>query len=453
MINESVFKAYDIRGVYPAEIDADFAYKLGRALVLLISKENPNKKLTIGVGRDMRLSSPELTEKLIAGILDQGADVADLGLVSTPSFYFGVANYDYDAGIQVSASHNPAQYNGFKMVRAKAVPISGDTGIMELKDLMLADVFPEPESLGEKKDNNAVLQDHVEFALRAADTEEIKPLKVVLDTANAMGGPMFEKMFKALPCELIHINAELDGTFPAHEADPLKDENNRQLQKKVIEEQADLGIVLDGDADRIFFIDDSGKTIEPAIVRGILSMIFLRENPGAKICYDIRPGRITRDMIEENGGEPIVTKVGHSLIKEKAREAGAVFAGESSGHFFLKTKLGIFELPMIMALKLLVEFSKAGKKVSEYIKPLQKYNHSGEINFAVEDKNAVFERLKEKYATNLVYDFDGVTFEWPDWWFNVRASNTENKVRLNLEAIDPEIMERKKSEVMEVINS
>jgi len=263
---------------------------------------------------------------------------------------------------------------------------------------------------------------------------------------------MFKKFFDKLPCELIHINAELDGTFPAHEADPLKDENNKQLQDKVLETGADLGIALDGDADRIFFIDNEGKTIEQSIVRGILAKLFLVKNPGATICYDIRPGKITEDMILENGGKPVVTKVGHSLIKEKAREVGAVFAGESSGHFFVKLPFGIFETPMIVSLFLLQELSEAGKTVSEYIKPLQRYFHSGEINFSVEDKDAVFNKLKEIYKENLKYDFDGVTFEWEDFWFNVRASNTESKMRLNLEARTKEIMEEKRGEISLVIN-
>ncbi|MBT4722769.1 phosphomannomutase/phosphoglucomutase, partial [Candidatus Falkowbacteria bacterium] len=263
--------------------------------------------------------------------------------------------------------------------------------------------------------------------------------------------PMFEKLFAKLPCELIHINANLDGTFPAHEADPLKEENNKQLQDRVIKEKADLGIALDGDGDRLFLIDNEGKIVDPAIVRGILAKVFLAKNSGAKVCYDIRPGKITEDMIREYGGEPIVTRVGHSLIKEKAREVDAVFAGESSGHFFLKLPFGFFEVPMIVTLKILEELSVSGKTFTDYIKPLQKYFHSGELNFEVDDKQVVFDRLKEKYSDNLQYDFDGMSFEFDDFWFNVRPSNTENKVRLNLEAKTEEIMIKKKNEVSLII--
>jgi phosphomannomutase len=450
-IKDGIFKAYDIRGVYPEEVNEEVAYRLGRAFARMIFEETKKTEIKIVVSRDMRLSSPELSESLIKGLTDQGANVVDIGLASTPTFYFGVAKFGYDAGVQVSASHNPKQFNGFKMVRQNAIPVSGETGIMDLRDQVVENNFKEVAKKGtvEKLDN--VLDEHVAFSLNYNGQEKIKPLKVVVDAANSMGGPMIEKLFEKLPCELVKLNFELDGTFPAHEADPLKDENNKQLQEKVKEEKADIGIALDGDADRIFFIDNEGKTVEPAIIRGILAQVFLRKNPGAKICYDIRPGKITIDMIKEAGGEPVVTRVGHSLIKEKAREVDAVFAGESSGHFFLKMPFGMFEEPLTMILKILEELSTAGKSFAEFIKPLMRYFHSGEINFEVADKQVVFDKLKAKYGANLQYDFDGLSFEWPDWWFNVRGSNTENKVRLNLEATTEEIMKEKREEVSTLI--
>lgn len=450
-MNLGIFKAYDIRGVYPEEVNEDVAYRLGRAFAQMIFDELKKNAIKIVVGRDMRLSSPQLSESLIKGLTDQGADVVDIGMVSTPTFYFGVAKFGYDAGIQVSASHNPKQFNGFKMVRQNAIPVSGETGIMKLKDAIIKNEFNKVKKKGSVEKLKNVLDEHVAFALSSNGQEKIKPLKVVVDAANSMGGPMMEKLFEQLPCELIKLNFELDGTFPAHEADPLKDENNKQLQEKVKEVKADLGIALDGDADRIFFIDNEGRTVEPAIIRGILAQVFLRKNPGAKICYDIRPGKITIDMIKEAGGEPIVTRVGHSLIKEKAREVGAVFAGESSGHFFLKMPFGFFEEPLTMVLKILEELSISGKTFSEFIKPLMKYFHSGEINFEVSDKQAVFDRLKEKYGANLQYDFDGLSFVWDDWWFNVRGSNTENKIRLNLEATTEKLMKEKRDEVATLI--
>lgn len=451
VISSSIFKAYDIRGVYPDELNEEVAYKVGCALAELIKKETKKERLTIAVGRDMRVSSPTLNENVIKGITDQGVDVVDIGLVSTPTFYFGVSYFGYDAGIQVSASHNPAKYNGFKMVRAAAVPVSGETGIMEIRDKVIAGDFSEAAEKGKVTKRENVLEEQIKFALQHADIKTIKPFKVVIDTANGMGGPLMEELFKYLPCELEKMYFELDGTFPNHEADPLKKENLVDLQNKVIETGADLGIALDGDADRIFFADDKGKVIEPAILRGILAKIFLRDYPGATICYDIRPGKITEDMILENGGVPVVTRVGHSLIKEKMREVGCVFAGESSGHFFLKMPHGTFEAPEIMVLKILQELSESGQKMSEYAAPFYKYFHSGEINFAVSDKAAIFAELREKYSANLKYDFDGLSFEWPDWWFNVRASNTENKMRLNLEAVSRDIMEEKVKEVSGLI--
>ena len=453
-IVKNIFKAYDIRGVYPDELNEETAYRVGRAFAELIKKQVKKKQITVAVGQDMRKSSPAIFAAVVKGITEQGVNVADIGLVSTPTFYFGVSYYGYDGGLQVSASHNPGKYNGFKMTRARAVPISGETGIMEIRDMVAGDVIPAKAGIqGLVSKREGVLAEQIKFALTYADVKKIKPFKVVIDTANGMGGSLAEELFKHLPCELVKMYFELDGNFPNHEADPLKDENNRALQEKVLEVGADLGIALDGDADRIFFIDDKGKTVEPAIARGILAEIFLRDNPGAKICYDIRPGKITVDMIEEAGGVPVVTRVGHSLIKEKMREVDSVFAGESSGHFFLKMPHGTFEAPEIMILKILQELSESGKTFSEYIAPLQKYFHSGEINFAVEDKQKVFDRLLEKYGANLQYDFDGLSFQWPDWWFNVRASNTENKMRLNLEAVSEGVMKEKTEEVSGLIKS
>ncbi len=452
-IVQQIYKAYDVRGVYPTEINEEVAYRTGRAFAELIKSENSGKVLTIAVGQDMRTSSPSLFANVVRGITDQGVNVVDIGLVSTPTFYFGVSFYGYDAGLQVSASHNPGKYNGFKMTRAGAVPVSGDTGIMTVRDMAVANNFPEVKDKGSVSKREGVLEDQIKFALGYAETSKVKPFKVVIDSANGMGGPLMEELFKYLPCELVKLYFELDGNFPNHEADPLKDENNKYLHAKVLEVGADLGVALDGDADRIFFIDNKGKTVEPAIMRGILAKIFLQDNPGSKICYDIRPGKITIDMIEQYGGEPVVTRVGHSLIKEKMREVDSVFSGESSGHFFLKMPHGSFEAPEIMLLKVLQELSQSGQTMSEYIAPLQKYFHSGEINFSVEDKEAVFARLKEKYGANLQYDFDGLSFMWPDFWFNVRPSNTENKVRLNLESVSAELTKEKVEEVTNIINT
>ncbi len=446
-----IFKAYDIRGVFEEEITEALAYAIGRAYADFMKAELGKEQPTLVVCQDMRASSPELKKQVIRGMTAQGVNIVDIGLASTPTFYFGVAYYGYDGGIQITASHNPAQFNGFKMVRAHAVPVSGDTGIMTIRDMVERGVFETSARIGTVTIREGVLEEQISYALKQVDVQTIKPYTVVVDSANGMGGLLMTELFRHLPCTLVPLYFDLNGNFPNHEADPLKDENNRWVQEKVREIGADLGIACDGDADRIFFIDNTGTTINPAIIRGILAQVYLRQYPGAQICYDIRPGKITVDMITEAGGVPVVTKVGHSLIKEKAREVGAAFAGESSGHFFVKAPHGFFEMPEIVVLKLLKEFSDSGKTTHDYIAPLERYIHSGEINFSVPEKQAVFDRLRGRYGDHLTYDFDGLSFTYDDWWFNVRASNTENKVRLNLEGMTKGIVQEKTKEVSGII--
>lgn len=451
-----IFKAYDIRGVYGSELTEDIAYKTARALAQMIAGEQSGKKLQLVVGSDMRLSSPSLKQQVIQGILDEGYDVIDVGLVSTPAFYFGVAKYGYDGGLMVSASHNPPQYNGLKLVRAGGVPVSRDTGIMKLRDQVMANQnFSDKKTSGIITQRDDIIVNDILEAIQFAGTANIKPFKIVADAANAMGATYLRELFKHLPGELIELNFELDGTFPAHEADPFKEENNQALMEAVVAQQADLGIATDGDGDRIFFVDNEGKLIEPAMVRGILAQLFLEQFPGSTICYDIRPGRITRDLIEQSGGKPSVTKVGHSLIKEQAIKEGAVFAGESSGHFFVKLPHGMFEAPCIVVLKLLQYFSRSDQSVADQIRPLRKYFHSGEINSTVADKAAVMAKIKITYGSTAqaVSELDGITIEYPDYWFNVRASNTESLLRLNLEATSAELRDQKTAELLKLIRS
>ena len=451
-INPSIFKAYDIRGIYPSELNEEVIYKIGRAYAVLIQKENEGK-ITIAVGKDMRLSSPKLKEALIKGLVTQGVNVVEIGLVSTPTFYFAVANYGYDGGMQVSASHNPREWNGLKLVRKKAIPVSEDTGMKKIKAMVEKGEFMEVEEKGEVSKKEGVLQDQIKHDFKYADISKIKLFKVVVDPANAMGALYSEAMFDRLPCELIKMNFELDGTFPNHEADPMKEENTKDLRKRVVKERADIGIAIDGDGDRIFFVDNKGELVPQQIIRGLLAKIFLREYPGATICYDIRPGKITVDMIKEAGGKPVVTRVGHSLIKEKMREVDALFGGESSGHFFLKLEKGVYEVPVIVILKLLQELSESGKSFSELIKPYKKYFHSGEINLVVEDKLGKIKEIEELYKGEAkeVNNLDGIMVDMGDFWFNLRPSNTEAKLRLNLEATSNKLMEEKRDEVLKVI--
>lgn len=451
--NPEVFKAYDLRGVYGKDFDEELAYKLGLAFVAFRAEELGRREMKLVVASDMRLSSPKLKESLIRGMVEGGATVIDIGLASTPTFYFAVAHYNYDGGIQISASHNPKDWNGFKIVRERALPVGGNTGLDWLKYQVLEGQISPSAREGEIVKQEGVVADQVAHDLQFADISKIKPLKVVIDTANGMGAQYLEELFKHLPCELIKMNWELDGTFPAHEADPFKKENVVDLGKKVVETKADLGITTDGDADRIFFVTETGEPVEAGMTRAILSKIFLAEKPGAKIAYDVRPGRITRDIIVANGGQPIVTRVGHSLIKAQAIAEHAYFAGESSGHFFLNMDEGCYEVPMIVALKILVELSITGLKFSEYIKPYEKYFHSGEINVRVTDAEAKIKTIRSTYRDGKQNEMDGISVEFPDYWFNVRSSNTEPLLRLNLEATTKEIMEAKRDEILAIIKA
>lgn len=457
MFNPEIFKAYDIRGIFEQDFDLDFAFQLGQVFVNLRQQDKDYKNgstLKILVARDMRLSSPDISAGLIAGLQAAGAKVIDAGLLSTPAFYYNVSSENADGGIIVSASHNPKEWNGFKLVRAKSLPISGETGIAWLKDNI-------NENL---KFNSSQPRDKVEILLQGAEEQlihdlkylnpdKIKNFRIIADAANGMGAQYLELLEKNLPVSIEKINFNLDGSFPAHEADPLKPENTQQLAEEIISRGADLGIATDGDGDRIFFLDNLGKLIDPAIIRGLLAQIFLKDKPGSKICYDVRPGKITVDLIEEAGGTPIPSRVGHSLIKEQMLAEGAYFAGESSGHFFLNLEIGCFEMPIIMIGRLLELFSAQELSVSDFIQPYRRYSHSGEINLSVKNKDKVLELIQEKYADAQISLLDGVSVTYPDYWFNVRSSNTEDKVRLNLEANEEKVMIKKRDELLELIKS
>lgn len=447
-----IFKAYDIRGIYPEELNEDLAYKIARVFVTMRRKETKQEKIKVVVGRDMRLSSPDLSAAVKRGLVEQGAEVIDVGLVSTPTFYFAVCHLSADGGLIVSASHNPKEYNGIKITRENAKPFGAGNGMEELESSVSHYLPLESESPGQIREYEGIVEEQVKYEEQGMDLSKFKQFKIVADAANAMGAQYLQALFEDLPqVDLLKMNFELDGSFPAHQADPFKEENVVDLKKKVITEKACLGIATDGDGDRIFFIDNEGEILSPSILRGIMAKIFLRENPGATICYDIRPGKITEDMILENGGKPSVTRVGHSLIKKQMIETGAVFGGESSGHFFVKFPHGIYEAPMVVVLKLLQELSETGQTLADYARPFKKYFHSGEINFKGADKEKVFARLKEKYHDAAISDLDGLSFTYPDFWFNVRASNTESLIRLNLEAVKKGIVETKIKEVSEII--
>jgi len=452
MFPENVFKAYDIRGVYPNELDEELVYRIGRAFTFLRQKELKRNTVKLVAGHDMRLSSPSLFSALRKGVIDQGGELIDIGLSSTPTFYFAVAYFKYDGGILVTASHNPKEYNGLKLVREESKPVGKGMGMEELKELVREDKLVTAATQGKVVEHNSVGKEEIEVVKQWADFSQIKAFKIVLDTANSMGITYLDPLFFDLSqVEVVRMNNMLDGSFPSHQPDPFQEKNVKDLCERVKSENADLGIATDGDGDRIFFVDNEGELIEPAIVRGIMARIFLRTNPGAVICYDIRPGKITEDLILESGGRPSVTRVGHSLIKEQMLREGAVFGGESSGHFFVQFPFGTFESPLIITVKFLQELSESGLTAAEYVRPLKRYFHSGEINYTVKEKNTAFARLREKYHDAKISELDGLTFTYSDWWFNVRGSNTEPLLRLNLETRARSLLSEKIREVEQVI--
>lgn len=452
-IPRHIFKTYDIRGLVDKDITPEFAYNLGRAFATFIRREIGGEAPTIAVGYDMRPSSISYEAELVKGLVAQGARVIRMGLLSTPGFYFGVSDVDADGGIQVSASHNPAAYNGFKMVRARSVAISGETGIQTIADIMEKEDFEVVDGVGEVEAVEGVAARQVQAEIAFSEIGELPKFKLVADSANGMGAQYLDLAFEKYAFDVTRMFWELDGTFPNHEADPFKPENTEAICHKVKELGADIGITTDGDGDRIFFIDDKGEVVEPAIVRGLVARAMLRRFPGATICYDIRPGKITEDMIREAGGVPQVTRVGHALIKEAMIKSGAVFAGESSGHFYMSMPEGVYEAPVATMLIMLAEMAREGKKLSEIVAPLRKYSHSGEINFKVEDKAGALARLKAQFADGEQSELDGLLVTYPTFWFNVRASNTEPLLRLNLEAVDEKTMREKRDEVAKIVQA
>src|SRR3989339_2243318 len=399
----------------------------------------------------MRETSPVLEEFLIKGLTECGADVFQVGLVSTPAYYFSVGHLEAQGGLMVTASHNPAQYNGFKVVRAKAVPLGGESGFEQMRDIMEQETFLVTEKQGIVTQIEAIPEKAAEAEITYAGDALIKKFKIIVDSGNGMGAQYLDALFEKINVDVTRMYWDMDGTFPNHESNPMKEETLIEMKKRLIEEQADLGIATDGDGDRIFFIDNTGKTVEPAIIRGMLAQVMLRRFPGSTICYDVRPGKITKDLIEEAGGKPSLTKVGHSLIKAQMREVGAMFGGESSGHFFYRYPTGIYEGPVTAIIQILQELTASGKTFSELTAPYYRYFHSGEINYVVEDKEATLARIRVAYADADLMELDGLTVTYPTYWFNVRPSNTESLLRFTLEAVDQATMEQQRDEVIHLI--
>lgn len=435
--NPSIFRAYDIRGIYPAEIDDDAVYAIGKGYATLLSRENPGKKLTVAVGRDMRTSSPALQRRLIEGLLECGIDVHDMGLVSTPTFYFGVAFFNYDGGLQISASHSPKEWNGVKLTRARAASLSKESGIADIASLVTEARFVKADAPGILGSRNGVLDALVDEFLKLVPASRIKPFTVIADVANAMGGVDIEALFRKLECRLIPMNFDLDGTFPAHEADPQRPENIKDLQDRMRREKVDLGIATDGDGDRIFFLDETGQVVPSEIMAALLAEIELELHPGGAIVTDANPARTVEDIARRFGGRRVRSKVGHSYMKQVITRESAIFGGEAAGHYFYPLPYGAFETPVLLILKLLARMSEKNLPLSELVKPFRTYAHSGEINVRVgsrEEVAASIQKVKEAYADGEQDFLDGISVTYPDYWFIVRGSNTEPMLRLNVEA-------------------
>ena len=440
-LDPSIFKAYDVRGIYPDQINEEAAYRIGWATSKFLNAK------TIAVGRDMRLSSPALAKALIEGITSAGTDAVDLGMIGTDMYYMAVPKYGYDGGIVVTASHNPKEWNGMKFIRAGAVPISSDTGLKEIKELSLNGNISKASVQG-KVYQKDIYEDYVQHVLSFIDPSKIKPYKIVMDPGNGMGGYIASHIFKHLPCQIIPMNFEPDGTFPNHEPNPMLEENQGPIVERVLAEKADLGVMWDGDADRCFLVDSNGRFVEGYFITALLAEAVLRKKPGATILCDPRNIWAVVDTVRENGGRLVINKAGHSFLKEAMRRENAAFGGEMSGHYYFQENY-CADSGMIPVLMILELMSEKGKSLAELVEPLRsKYFISGEINSEVEDAQAIIAKLKERYSDGEISLIDGLSVEYPDWRFNVRPSNTEPLLRLNVEARSKELMEQKRDELL-----
>ena len=446
--NADVFKAYDVRGLYPQEVNEELFLQLGRAFVAFLG---PGR---YAVTRDMRLSSPSLTEAFIEGAVRQGGHIIDYGLAGTDQMYFAVAADGLDGGAQITASHNPKQYNGCKLVRKDAFPLSGESGIKEMKEMILGGTLPAPEAVPGRRSHGEMLDRYVTHVMGFIDEGVIKPFNVVLDGGSGVAGLVAPPMFDRLPCRTTRLCFEVDGTFPNHEANPLIEENRRDITDRVMAERADIGIAWDGDADRCFFIDGSGEFIAGDFVTALLAESFLMKHPGETIIYDVRASYAVKDTVARYNGCALMNRVGHAFIKRRMREENAIFGGEVTGHYYFRDNF-YADNGFIPALLILELMSQKGKSLRELLQPLrEKYFISGEINTKLASMDlaeAKIEALAREYSHGNVYRLDGVSVEFDDWHFNVRPSNTEPLLRLNLEGLTPEIMEKRRDEVLDII--
>jgi phosphomannomutase len=438
---DRIFKAYDVRGVVPDDLDADLVRDIGGAFASWAGAPS------IVVGRDCRLSSPELAAAIADGATAQGVDVVDLGLASTDLLYFASGSLDMP-GIMLTASHNPKQYNGLKFCLAGAKPVGEATGLRDIRAKVEQGVTP-----GDDRGTVAqrdMLEAYVEHVLTFVDVDAMRPLTIVADTANGMGGLVVPAVMARLPVTLHHLFAELDGTFPNHPADPIDPENQRDLKAAVLEHHADIGLAFDGDADRVFLIDEQAQDVSGSLLTALVAIAMLEREPGAKIVHNLICSWTVPEVIEEHGGVAVRTRVGHSFIKQVMAETGAIFGGEHSGHYYFRENYRA-DSGLIAAVSALGELSKSDRPLSELLAPLRRYSASGEINSVVDDQQDRIEAIANRYADGRQDRLDGLTVQYDDWWCNVRPSNTEPLLRLNAEARTPELLAEKTAEVLALI--
>jgi phosphomannomutase len=437
-----IFKAYDVRGVYPDEFDEDAAHRIGRAFGQWIGAPR------IVLGRDCRTSSPALSGAFVDGVTSQGVDVVDIGLATTDMIYFASGRLDMPGGM-FTASHNPPRYNGLKLCRRRAAPVGEDSGLREIRELAEA-TAPASAARRGAMQSASVLEEYLEHLLSFADLERFASLTVVADAGNGMAGLVVPALFDRLPAKLVPLYMDLDGTFPNHPADPIQPENQQDCRTAVVEHGADLGLVFDGDADRVFLIDERGEGVSGSLVTALVATGMLEREPGATILHNVICSWTVPEVIREHGGRPVRTRVGHSFIKEIMASTGAVFGGEHSGHYYFREHYNA-DSGLVAAMVVMDQMSKAGRPLSELLEPLRRYRDSGEINSEVEDKVGTIERVARAYASGRQDRMDGLTVDFADWWFNVRPSNTEPLLRLNVEARTDELLQDKTAELLTLI--
>lgn len=450
-MDESIFKAYDIRGIYPDELDEEVAHDVGRAFVHHLGLSGSR----VVVARDMRLSGEALKEAFIGGVTEGGADVLDLDLVSTDALYFAVGHLEEPGGAMITASHNPKEYNGLKLCREDAIALSGSEGLGKIRDLITSGKLPKPAEVSGSVEKGDLTEEYAEHCVSFINTEGLRPLKIVVDAGNGMAGKMLPPVFDKLPFEYVPMYFELDGSFPNHPPSPIEPENVEELQKRVVEEGADFGAAFDGDADRCFIIDEKGETISGDLLAALVAKNVLEKEPGATILHSVVCSKAFPELVEREGGKPIRTKTGHSIIKPQMRKNNAAFGGEHSGHFYFRDNY--FADSGIIAMLTVAELvARQDSPISALLDPIDPYVRSGEINSEVDDPDGTMRRVEDHYSKveGVELDhLDGLTVDSGDWWFNLRPSNTEPLLRLNTEAKDRDTLDKVRNKALELIRN